>query len=281
MNSGMALVLGLMMAMQMETGEISGEVETPAGAPICRLCPMELQDETGATRSLVAGVDGHFAFRGLNPGTYFIRLAPPGYKPFSEAVSVSATAVVRLRIALEPDTRTSEAVGAPATIHISSLLNTSSTSTKALINLSGSFLARSDFGSAARASLDALQKEPQNAAALLSLGTALYCSSMTELSRDALLKSLRFDSSSNPARLLLINLYLHERNWSEALGHIDAHLKAGTAERKTLLTARQLLRASNGMEREEFRLGFSITVGTSRLDIASIGQCLPIEEAGR
>jgi Tfp pilus assembly protein PilF len=78
--------------------------------------------------------------------------------------------------------------------------------------------------------LDALEAavklNPRSAVAYYLLGTANYKSAFNEEAEKNLKRAIELDSDGHvgPARLILANLYMRERNWSAAIEQMDAYL---------------------------------------------------------
>jgi len=131
-----------------------------------------------------------------------------------------------------------------------------------LLHLSNIYLLRNEWGAAARASMDAIRRDPQSATGFFNLGLALYCGSMFELAKDSLEKALTADPKMDQARLLLINVHLRLREGNRALEHINLYLEKSPTrlQRASLSTIRTQLRKGQ-MPAEDFEVSFSIRLG--------------------
>jgi hypothetical protein len=69
-----------------------------------------LVDTTGAVQGRAAGTAGQFAFRGLAPGRYLLRVTAIGYRPSSDTLALAAGDRRDLAIDLAPATATLDAV---------------------------------------------------------------------------------------------------------------------------------------------------------------------------
>jgi tetratricopeptide (TPR) repeat protein len=132
-----------------------------------------------------------------------------------------------------------------------------------LIELSTLYLIRGEFTAAMQASVDAFNRDRQSARALFNLGAALYCSSMFDLARGALLRAISIDARATQARLLVIRMLLQQRNWDEALQHVELYLKENRrgAEREAVLKVRTELQRRNRVPPSELTLDFPVRLG--------------------
>ena len=69
-----------------------------------------LVDAAGAVQGRAAGTEGQFAFRGLAPGRYLLRVTAIGYRPSSDTLALAAGERRDLAIGLAPATATLDAV---------------------------------------------------------------------------------------------------------------------------------------------------------------------------
>jgi hypothetical protein len=82
---------------QTVTGEISGTVVDPAGAPISGVEVRLTSDLTQQARAFTTESSGLFTFPGLVPGDYSLRIEHPGFKAYDrKAIGVSAQEKVAL-----------------------------------------------------------------------------------------------------------------------------------------------------------------------------------------
>jgi tetratricopeptide (TPR) repeat protein len=133
-----------------------------------------------------------------------------------------------------------------------------------LLHLSDVYALRNDWGSSARASVDAIRRDPQSAKAFFNLGLALYCEAMFELAKDSLEKALSIDPKADQAQLLLVNVHLRLGDGKRALEYINLYLERNpTRPQRTSLSAIRTQLHKGLMPAIGFEISFPIRLGES------------------
>lgn len=96
------LALSTKLLAQVDTGTIYGSVSDASGALVPGAKVTVNNESTGASRSMVAGADGHYEFTQLPVATYTITVAMTAFKTYKErGVPVVVTQATRADVALE------------------------------------------------------------------------------------------------------------------------------------------------------------------------------------
>lgn len=94
-----SLLAGLLLPGAAQAAEIAGRVsDAVSGEPLVRV----LVRLTGANRETASDADGRFAFQGLEAGTYQLRVAAVGYRPYDRPLESDAADAESLDIRLQP-----------------------------------------------------------------------------------------------------------------------------------------------------------------------------------
>src|SRR6202011_2756358 len=86
---------------QAPTGAISGTVQDASGAVIPNATLTVINKESGATRDVVAGVDGTYHVPSLPAGAYEVKAAVKGFRTTIRPVTVETGAVTTADLRLE------------------------------------------------------------------------------------------------------------------------------------------------------------------------------------
>ena len=137
-----------------------------------------------------------------------------------------------------------------------------SSSPDPLIQLADVYMLRNEWESAIKASVEAIQRDPQSAPAFFNLGVSLYCAGGMEMAENALRKALEFDPKKDQARLLLINVHLKLGQQDNALEEINRYLSASPrgGERSQVSALRSRLRDRN-RSKEGLEILFPLRLG--------------------
>ena len=94
-----------------------------------------------------------------------------------------------------------------------------------LVNLGNLWLVQDDFRPAAIVLREAVRLDPTSAAALYYLGSALYKTAALEEAEGVLVRAIELDPISAQARLMLVNVYMQEEDYKQALEQLDVYLE--------------------------------------------------------
>ncbi|MDP6581497.1 MAG: TonB-dependent receptor [Vicinamibacterales bacterium] len=109
-SSMVTLCLASTVAAQTHLGTIRGTVSAASGSGVPR-APFTLTDETtNLTRSGITGADGRFSLTQLEPGSYRVEVAAPGYKTTIRRATLQVNQQLQLDLVLELGTLTEEVV---------------------------------------------------------------------------------------------------------------------------------------------------------------------------
>ena len=84
-----ALILGLSAGAQETTGDIIGRVTSEDGQPLPGASVGISHEDSGFSRSVVAGSDGTYRFAGLRPAIYEMTARLSGFKSYQRTVRIS------------------------------------------------------------------------------------------------------------------------------------------------------------------------------------------------
>ena len=94
-----------------------------------------------------------------------------------------------------------------------------------LINIGNLWLVQEDFGPATIVLREAVRLDPTSAAAFYYLGSALYKTAALEEAEGALIRAIELDPMSSQARLMLVNVYMQQTEYKQALEQLDVYLE--------------------------------------------------------
>ena len=94
-----------------------------------------------------------------------------------------------------------------------------------LINIGNLWLVQDDFRPATVVLREAARLDPTSAAAFYYLGSALYKTAALEEAEGALIRAIEIDPLSSQARLMLVNVYMQEEEYKQALEQLDVYLE--------------------------------------------------------